>query len=81
MRRGCPNSSRAAVIVNVRLCGDHAVYWRMICGSIRCVSFRFGFLKGLTLRYGRARPGINPEILSFAGFLVEDPPETNRILE
>ena len=24
-----------------------------------------GFLKDLTLRYGRARPGINPEILSF----------------
>src|SRR5215471_5381009 len=32
----------------------------MICGRIRSVSFRFGFLKGLTLRYGRARPGINP---------------------
>jgi hypothetical protein len=24
-----------------------------------------GFLKDLTLRYGRARTGINPEILSF----------------
>jgi hypothetical protein len=81
MRRGCPNSSRAAVLVNVWLCRDHAVCWHMICGRIRRVSFRFGFLEGLTLRYGRARPGINPEILSFAGFLVEEPPETNRILE
>ena len=26
------------------------------------------FSKHLTLRYGRARPGVNPEILSFAGF-------------
>jgi hypothetical protein len=25
------------------------------------------FSKHLTLRYGRARPGVNPEILSFAG--------------
>jgi hypothetical protein len=30
--------------------------------------FASGFLKNLTLRYGRARRGVNPEILSFAGF-------------
>jgi hypothetical protein len=38
-----------------------------------------GFLKDLTLRYGRARPGINPPILSFRVSL-RDPPETKRIL-
>jgi hypothetical protein len=38
-----------------------------------------GFLKDLTLRYGRARPGINPQILSFRVSL-RDPPETKRIL-
>ena len=38
-----------------------------------------GFSQALTLRYGRARPGINPEIFSFRVSL-RDPPETNRIL-
>src|SRR6267378_3117185 len=37
------------------------------------------FSKHLTLRYGGARPGVNPEILSFRVSLRE-PPETNRIL-
>src|SRR5258705_11083500 len=38
------------------------------------------FSKHLTLRYGRARPGVNPEILSFAGIPFGEPSRNEQNL-